>query len=118
MEGNRNNSSDCRRETPRLLCSDLLTIRWDSGRGFAREGVAVLEDFSAAGASLAFESRITPGCAIRLSAPSASVPGIVQHCTWTDGRYIIGVKFNEISPAGAAFTPDHVLDPAALDSLK
>src|ERR1700683_1712469 len=55
-----------RRKCCRLLCSDLITVHWGSGRGFARRETAVLEDYSAVGASLFIAVKIDPGAAITL----------------------------------------------------
>ena len=44
----------------RLLCSDLVTVRWTGARGFTREEVAVLEDFSRIGAGLFMAAKINP----------------------------------------------------------
>ena len=61
-----------RRKYGRLLCSDLITVHWGSGRGFARRETAVLEDYSAVGASLFIAVKIDSGAAITLRTPEES----------------------------------------------
>jgi PilZ domain-containing protein len=103
-----------RRKCYRVLCSDLITVRWGSGRGFARSETAVLEDYSAAGASLFIPVRIEPGTAITLRSVEESFRAMVRRCEWRDNGYLLGIEFDEPRPEGDSFTPEHRLDPEEL----
>ena len=103
-----------RRRRRRLLCSDLITVYWASGRGFARHETAVLEDYSAAGASLFVSTRLEPGLALTIRTESESFGAMVRHCVWRDHGYLLGVEFDQLRPDADLYTPAHLLDPEEL----
>jgi len=108
------NDLNNRRDRRRLLCSDLITVRWSSGRGFAQEEVAVLEDYSHTGAGLFLSRKIDAGVSIRLRTDWESFGAWVRHCEWRENGYILGVEFDEPRPEDGAFVPDHLVDPAEI----
>jgi hypothetical protein len=103
-----------RREYRRLLCSDLITVHWGSGRGSVFREAAVLEDYSATGASLYIVSKIEPGVAITIRTALESFGALVLRCVWREDGYLLGVEFDEPRVEGVAFMPDHLLDPEEL----
>ena len=102
------------RKYRRLLCSDLITVHWASGRGFAREEVAVLEDYSANGAGLYITTRIEPGEAVTIRTAGEAFGGQVKRCTWRDDAWLLGIEFDETRSGEALFQPDHLVDPEEL----
>ncbi|HXJ38524.1 MAG TPA: PilZ domain-containing protein [Bryobacteraceae bacterium] len=98
-----------RRVSTRHLCSDLISVRWSSGRGFSREAIAVMEDFSVTGAGLFMENKIGVGEAVRLRNEQVSLAAWVRRCEWRDNGYLIAVEFDEPLPDNCFFVPKHVL---------
>ena len=103
-----------RRTADRLLCSDLITVRWSGGRGIQRREAAVIEDYSPVGASLSIETKIEPGTAITLQTDWETFGAVVRHCQWRDQAYLLGIEFDEPRLEEDSFVPDHLLDPNEL----
>lgn len=116
--GNGRESGDFRtgdnRTHRRLLCSDLVTVCWTGVRGFPREEVAVLEDYSSIGAGLFLTVKIDPGVPVRLRTEWESFSGMVKHCAWRENGYLLGIEFDQPRSDSEAYTPDHLLDLADL----
>lgn len=105
-----------RRDARRLLCSDLINLRWDSGRGFGRKGVAVIEDYSVTGASLVLGTPIDPGVSVRLCTSSESFGAVVRHCSARENEYLLGIEFDKPRSESVPFVPDYLLDLSELES--
>ncbi len=103
-----------RRKSHRLLCSDLISVHWNNGRGFALQEEAVIEDYSSTDASLFMAVKIEPGVAIKIRTDWESFGALVQRCAWRDNGYLLGIEFDEPRPESASFTPDHLVDPEEL----
>lgn len=99
----------------RLLCSDLVTVRWIGAREFQREEVAVLEDYSKIGAGLFMPVRIDPGTTISVRTGWESIAAIVRHCSWRDDGYLLGIEFEQARDGEEVYVPEHLLDPADLE---
>jgi|ERR1035438_2010892 hypothetical protein len=100
-----------RRKSHRLLCSDLITVHWGSGRGFGRKEAAVLEDYSPTGASLYIDVKIEPGTAVTIRTDWESFGAQVHRCVWRDNGYLLGVEFDQPRMEETCFVPDHLVDP-------
>jgi hypothetical protein len=105
-----------RRSANRLLCSDLITVRWAAGRGIVRQEAAVIEDYSPVGASLSIEIKIEQGTAITLQTEWESFGALVVHCQWRDHGYLLGIEFDQPRLDDDSFVPDHLLDPNELSN--
>jgi hypothetical protein len=114
LNNDRPDSSN-RRDRRRLLCSDLVTVRWSSGRGFAHVEVAVLEDYASTGAGIFLTRKIDPGVSITVRTERESFGAWVKHCVWRENGYILGVEFDEPRPDNGPFVPSHLLDLSTLD---
>lgn len=99
----------------RLLCSDLVTVRWTGARGFIREEVAVLEDYSTIGAGLFMAVRIDPGVVVSLRTQWESIEATVRHCSWRDNGYLLGIEFDRPREGDGLYVPEHLLDLADLE---
>ena len=99
----------------RLLCSDLVTVRWTGVRGFAREEVAVLEDYSKIGAGLFMPVKIDPGMSITLRTEWESIAATVRHCSWRENGYVLGVEFDRPRAGDEVYMPEHLLDLSDLE---
>ncbi len=105
---------DNRRGSDRLLCADLITVHWGTGRGTARREAAVIEDYSPTGASLFIEVKIDPGIAVTLVTPRESLAAVVRRCERREQGYLLGIEFDKPQNNETAFIPDHLLDPREL----
>lgn len=103
-----------RRVAHRLLCSDLVTIRWGNGRGIGRQEAAVIEDYSPIGASISIEVRIDPGTVVVLRTEQEAIGAVVKRCEWRDKGYLLGIEFDHPRLDEDSFLPDHLLDPNEL----
>ena len=112
--GHLSHDAENRRRSHRLLCADLITVHWATGRGTARREFAVLEDYSAAGASLSIEARIEPATAVTIGVAGDSFRAVVRRCESREHGYLVGVEFDEPDRTQHAFIPDHLVDPREL----
>ena len=101
-----------RRIEPRMLCADLVDIRWRDAAGRQRRGVANLEDISLSGACIQVERAMPLGADIRIAHPKGELAGKVKYCVFREIGYFLGVEFEpgtRWSPR--SFRPQHLLDP-------
>jgi hypothetical protein len=103
-----------RRKSHRLLCSDLITVHWGSGRGYGLQEAAVLEDYSPTGASLSMGVEIEPGVAVTIRTTWESFGALVLRCEWRDNGYLLGIEFDKPRHEKSPFRPDHLVDPKDL----
>ena len=104
-----------RRIEPRMLCADLVDIRWKDASGRQRRGVANLEDISLSGACIQVERPIPHGAAIHIAYPNGELAGKVRYCVFREIGYFLGVEFEpgtRWSPR--SFRPQHLLDPRTM----
>jgi hypothetical protein len=108
-----------RRINPRMLCADLVDVRWKDKNNVRHETVANLEDISATGACLQIEVEIPLQSEILLHMGGSSLQGRVKYCVFRDIGYFIGVEFDETSKwTRGKFRPQHLLDPRRLLKTK
>jgi len=101
-----------RRIEPRMLCADLVDIRWRDAAGRQRRGVANLEDISLSGACIQVERAMPLGADIRIAHPKGELAGKVKYCVFREIGYFLGVEFEpgtRWSPR--SFRHQHLLDP-------
>ena len=104
-----------RRIEPRMLCADLVDVRWKDQTGKTRRGVANLEDISLSGACLQVERPVPLGTSFRISYPSGELVGVVKYCVFREIGYFLGVEFEPGSRwSQRDFRPQHLLDPRRL----
>ncbi|HTS66036.1 MAG TPA: PilZ domain-containing protein [Candidatus Acidoferrales bacterium] len=104
-----------RRSELRMMCADIVEVRWSERSGKARHATALLEDISASGACLQLEAPIASGIEIRWTTPRHEFRGYVRYCIYREIGYFVGVEFDPDSRwSKKAFTPQHLLDPQAL----
>ena len=95
----------------RLLCSDLIKLRWVDGKAVRREEIVVLEGYSNTGASLFTGLAIAEGTAVTLCGGGEEFRATVLQCGHSQNGYLVGVGFGEQAPS---FAPEHLLDPSLL----
>lgn len=104
-----------RRVEPRMLCADLVDIRWRDQAGRLRRGVANLEDISISGACLQMDRPIALGTVFQISYPNGELTGKIKYCIFREIGYFLGVEFDPGSRwTERQFKPQHLLDPRRL----
>jgi hypothetical protein len=104
-----------RRREPRMLCADLIEVRWTDRHGRAKSVMANLEDISASGACLQVETPVPEQALVRFDIPQAQLEGRVRYCTWRDTGYFLGVQFEPgCRWEQRRFQPKHLFDPRRL----
>ncbi len=110
----RSERHDRRKET-RLLCADLVTIRWQDAASQPQTETANLEDISEHGVCLLAELEIPPGTSVEILAGKSVIKGEVRYCRQDQLGSFIGVQMEEGSQWRKQFyRPKHLLDPRAL----
>jgi len=106
-----------RRTENRMLCADILEIRWKDRSGAQHRATALLEDISSSGACLQTEAPIPLKAEIGWDSPTQFFSGYVRYCVYREIGYFVGVEFGESSKwSESTFTPQHLLDPQTLVS--
>jgi hypothetical protein len=106
-----------RRAEPRMLCADLVDIRWKDKNGRTRRTVANLEDISLSGACVQVETPIPLQTTIRISYPKGELQGRVCYCIYREIGYFLGIEFEPgFRWSMRQFRPQHLLDPRRLVS--
>lgn len=104
-----------RRIEPRLLCAELVDIRWKDKGGRVRRTVANLEDISVSGACLQLDHQIPLGADITIFHPEGELLGRVRYCVYREIGYFLGVQFEpDVKWSVKTFKPQHLLDPRRL----
>lgn len=104
-----------RRSEPRMLCADLVDVRWRDKSGRSRRAVANLEDISLSGACIQLDAQIPSATVVRISYPKGEFSGVVRYCTYKDIGYFVGIEFETgCKWSRTSFKPMHLLDPRAL----
>ena len=108
-------SMDERRSERRMLCADMVEVRWRDRSGRERLATAILEDISASGACLQLEMPIPLGVEVRWDCPKQEFQGHVRYCVYREIGFFAGVEFEpSFKWTKAAFKPHHLLDPQTL----
>jgi len=104
-----------RRFEPRLLCADLIDVRWKDKTGRQRKAVANLEDISLSGACLQTDNPIPLEASVHILYRKGELEGRVRYCVYREIGYFIGVEFQPGNRwSQRLFRPQHLLDPRRL----
>ena len=104
-----------RRVEPRLLCADLVDIKWKDRMGKTRRAVANLEDISMSGACIQVDLPIPLETPLRISYPKGELQGRVCYCVYREIGYFLGVEFEPgFRWSMRRYRPQHLLDPRRL----
>jgi PilZ domain len=102
---------DERRLEVRMLCADMVDVRWKGRSGGEQRTTAILEDISSSGACLQMEAPIPLGVEIRWDQPTQEFHGSVRYCVYREIGYFVGVEFDpSFKWSEKAFQPQHLLD--------
>lgn len=104
-----------RRIEPRMLCAELVELRWRDKHGVDRQAVAHLEDISLSGACLQLERPLIRDSAVTILYGDGELTGTVRYCLYRELGYFLGVEFVEgCKWSSGHFKPQHLLDPRIL----
>ena len=104
-------SMDDRRSEVRMLCADMVEVRWRDRSGHQRGTTAILEDICPSGACLQVEETIPLGVEIRWDQSKQVFQGYVRYCVYREIGYFVGVEFDpSFKWSKKAFKPRHLLD--------
>ena len=99
------------RSEARMLCADLVDIRWKDKTGRGRKATALLEDISASGACVQLEGPIPQNTVVKICHPKVQLQGTVKYCVYRDIGYFVGLQFGPDSRwSKRQFQPQHMLD--------
>lgn len=100
-----------RRTEVRMLCADMVEIRWKDSHRRARRSPALLEDISRSGACLQVEVPVPLGTEVRWHSPKQEFVGSVRYCVYREVGYFLGVAFDAASRwSKKVYKPQHLLD--------
>jgi hypothetical protein len=100
-----------RRSEARMLCADMLEVRWKDRAGKEHKATALLEDIASSGACLQLETPIPLGVEIGWDSPKQFFAGYVRYCVYREIGYFIGVEFGKASRwSKNTYRPQHLLD--------
>jgi hypothetical protein len=100
-----------RRTDVRLLCADMVEVRWRTGAGRQCHATALLEDISRSGACLQFETPVPAGVELTIECPGQELTGTVRYCVYREIGHFVGLEFtNRSAWSVEAFKPCHLLD--------
>ncbi len=100
-----------RRSEVRMMCADMLDVRWKDGTGRKRQAVGLLEDISQSGACLQMEAPLPLGSQIGWKSGKQEFTGHVRYCAYREIGYFVGVEFDFRSRwSKKIYRPQHLLD--------
>ena len=100
-----------RRLETRLMCADLVGVRWKDKSGRSRRVTAILEDISLSGACLQFDSPVPLKSDLSISYPKGELQGVVRYCEFREIGYFVGIEFApDCHWSRSQFRPQHLLD--------
>jgi len=99
------------RSEARMLCADLVEIRWKDKTGRGRKTLALLEDISSCGACVQIDAPIPQNTIVHIHHPKGTLKGAVKYCVYRDIGYFVGLQFGPDSKwSRKKFQPQHMLD--------
>jgi hypothetical protein len=99
------------RSESRMLCADLVDIRWKDKTGRGRKATALLEDISSHGACVQLDGPIPQNTVVSIHHPKGALQGTVKYCVYRDIGYFVGLQFEPGTQwSRKQFQPQHMLD--------
>ncbi len=104
-----------RRIEPRMMCADLVDVRWKDHLGHWQRTIANLEDISVSGACLQVDEELPLGTAVQIAYPEGELAGMIKYCVYREIGYFLGVEFADQKKWNAhRFKPQYMFDPRRL----
>jgi hypothetical protein len=99
----------------RMMCADMVEVRWREPAGRKRKSTALLEDISPSGMCLQFEVPLPIGTNVDVHCPGDRLAGLVRYCVYREIGYFVGIELQPSSRwSRKQFEPQHLLDLQAL----
>jgi len=99
------------RSEARMLCAEIVKIRWIDKSGRGHKSTAILEDISASGACIQLDAPLPVSTSVRIKHPKGELNGNVRYCVYRDIGYFVGLQFEPDSKwSRRDFQPQHLLD--------
>ena len=105
-----------RRTKPRMLCADLVEIKYQSQTGSEEMITANLEDISSNGVCLQTEDALPIGTRLEIQHSRGQFSGEVRYCKFCEPvGYFLGIEFiGDCQWTQKQYKPMHMLDPRRL----
>jgi hypothetical protein len=104
-----------RRSETRLMCADMVEVRWKEDSGEICKCTGLLEDISPSGACLQLDSPVALDKNLVIQYQKGRLEGSVCYCFFKDIGYWVGVQFTARNRwSKKDFRPKHLLDPRKL----
>ena len=105
-----------RRWERRLLCADLVQVKWRDQAGRTRSTTAILEDISRTGACLQSDVPIPAEALVQVTHGRKTLECKVSYCVYHEIGYFAGLIFTAKHHwSERMFRPKHLVDPATLE---
>ena len=99
------------RSETRMLCADLVEIRWKEESGRILKSTALLEDISTSGACVQVDLPVAVDTLMQIRHPKGLLLGRVKYCVYREIGYFVGMQFEPNSKwSKRNFAPQHLLD--------
>lgn len=100
-----------RRAEPRLMCADMVALKWKNAAGVESRCTALLEDISVSGACLQLDNPVPLGTSVAIEYREGRLEGSVSYCFFREIGYWTGVQFGpQAKWSRVRFEPKHLLD--------
>ena len=100
-----------RRVETRLMCADLVGLRWKDESGREQHCMGLLEDISPSGACLQLDSPLPLGTSLMIEYRNVRLNGSVCYCFFNEIGHWAGIHFApEVKWSPGRFRPRHLLD--------
>jgi len=100
-----------RRAETRLMCADMVGLRWKDKSGYENHCMAILEDISPSGACVQLDSPMPLGTSLVIEYQKVRLEGSVCYCFFQEIGYWTGVHFApKVKWSPRRFRPRHLLD--------
>jgi hypothetical protein len=104
-----------RRVETRMLCADLVDVKWKDRTGKLRRTIANLEDISLSGACVQMDQPVPLQTTLQIAYPKGELQGRVCYCIYREIGYFLGIEFDPgYRWSQKMFRPAHLLDPRRL----
>ncbi len=105
------------RSENRILCADLVEVRWLDSSGEPHSEIANIEGISVNGASLTLDVGLPPGTAVQLRMPHGEFNATIRECRHEPdfGFALRAESMNKSRWSRLGFRPRHLFDPRGLE---
>jgi hypothetical protein len=100
-----------KRKEPRMMCSQLVGVKWKDTGAHRQECLAVLEDISTSGACVQMERPLEIDTSVKVAYGGGHLSGKVRYCVFRSIGYFVGIEFDPgVRWSSTEFRPSHLVD--------